>query len=199
MNNNYVEQVFLIYEDGRLISYVSIKDDEEWDEDIISGMLTAIMNILNIAIKSRYDDAEDTSICRFMFGKKRLIIEKGNTFFIAIILLGKEDESLLSNVGAIIRDIEQKYVSNLDHWNGDLGVFDGVDDVIITLLPLDKLSETEKKAIKDYKDKIFGLWSKKYHSIIQNGLLPKPHIWKDFDWKIDIEQKKENKKEEEDI
>jgi hypothetical protein len=189
----------LIYDDGRLISYVSIKDDEEWDEDIISAMLTAIMNILNIAVKERYEDSEDISICRFMFGKQRLIIEKGNFFFIAISLLGKEDESLQADIEAIIADIEQKYGSMLDHWNGDLGVFEGVDDVILTLLPLDKLSETEKKAIKDYKEKnkIFRLWAKKYHSIIQNGLLPKSHIWKDFNWKIDIEQKKGNEKEEE--
>jgi hypothetical protein len=42
-----VEQVFLIYRDGRLISYASINTDEHFDEDIVGGMLTAVMKLIS--------------------------------------------------------------------------------------------------------------------------------------------------------
>jgi hypothetical protein len=164
------------------------------DEDIVSAMLTAIMNILNVVLLKKYEEKEQVSIFRFKFGNKNLIVVKGINFFIALILLGKEERHLEPNINDIITDIESKYGSILNNWRGDLDSFEGVDEIILTLLPLDGLSEAERKALRDSKMryKIFDLWTKSYRTMIQEGLLPKPKMWKDFNWKMDFQKKKEN-------
>lgn len=188
-----VEQVFLIYKDGRLISYASRKGEECLDEDIVGGMLTAVMNLILFAFDRIEEGKEDIDLYKFEFGGRRLILETGKHFFIAIVLLGRENKSLLSKSEAIVRDIEEKYGSVLGEWEGFGDDFKGVDEIILTLLPLDKLSETERKEIGDEgkKMKVIELWSKIWHSLIQDGLMPKPHTWKNLKWKPIIDDEKE--------
>jgi hypothetical protein len=191
-NNSAVEQVFLIYRDGRLISYASLKDYDHLDEDIVGAMLTAVMTYIKVVIVQRWEGKEPVNYYRFKFGEKRLIIETRESFLIAMVLHGKENRSLQSQSKTIISDIEERYGSALVDWNGELSYFEGVDNIMLTLLPLDRLSEEEREAIREYKEKnnIFELWSKMHLSIIQDALLPKPHVWKDFNLNINNENKK---------
>jgi hypothetical protein len=188
-----VEQVFLIYEDGRLISYASIKEDECVDEDLVSGMLTAVKSLFFEVFAKKEEGQEDIDLYRFEFGERMIILETGKHFFIAIVLFGRENKSLLSKSRDIIQDIEEKYGSALVEWLGDFNDFKGVDEIILTLLPLDELTETESKAIGDEakKKKLLELWSKIWHSLIQDGLMPKPHTWKSLKWKPIIDFEKE--------
>ena len=188
-----VEQVFLIYEDGRLISYASLKEDECLDEDLVGGMLTAVKSLFFEVFAKKEEGQEDIDLYRFEFGERMIILETGKHFFIAIVLLGRENKSLLSKSEAIVRDIEEKYGSVLGEWEGFGDDFKGVDEIILTLLPLDKLSETERKEIGDEgkKMKVIELWSKIWHSLIQDGLMPKPHTWKNLKWKPIIDDEKE--------
>jgi hypothetical protein len=166
------------------------------DEDIVSAMLTAIMNIINVVLLKKYEDKEQVSIFRFKFGNKNMIVEKGDNFFIALIIVGNEDKSLEPDISDIITDIQKKYGSILDDWRGDLDSFKGVDEIILTLLPLDRLTDEERKALRDSKMryKIFDMWSKSYRTMIQEGVMPKPKIWRDFNWKMDIKKKTGNNK-----
>lgn len=187
-----VEQVFLIYRDGRLISYASLKGEECLDEDIVGGMLTAVMNLILFAFDRIEKGKEDIGLYKFEFGGRRLILETGKHFFIAIVLLGMENKSLLSKSEAIVQDIEEKYGSVLGEWRGDMNDFRGVDEIIITLLPLEELSEAERKAIEEEENrkKIFELWSKMQLSIIQERLIPKPSTWKNLKMKLEIDDEK---------
>ena len=191
-----VEQVYLIYEDGRLISYASIKEDECVDEDLVSGMLTAVKSLFYEVFAKKEEGQEDIDLYKFEFGERMIILETGKHFFIAIVLLGRENKSLLSKSRAIIQDIEERYGSALVKWGGDFNDFRGMDEIILTLLPLDKLSEAEKKTIKEkgMKKKIFDFWSKMHHSIIHEGLIPKPGTWKNLEWKPIIDYEKRSEK-----
>jgi hypothetical protein len=188
-----VEQVFLIYEDGRLISYASFKEAECLDEDLVGGMLTAVKSLFFEVFVKKEEGQEDIDLYKFEFGERMMILETGKHFFIAIVLLGRENKSLLSKSRAIVHDIEEKYGSVLSEWDGFGDDFKGVDEIILTLLPLDKLSETERKAIVEgeKRKKIFELWSKMWHSLSQDGLIPKPHTWKNLKWKPIIIDEKE--------
>ncbi len=188
-----VEQVFLIYEDGRLISYASLKEDESLDEDLVSGMLTAVKSLFFEVFAKKEEGQKDIDLYKFEFGERMIILVTGKRFFIAIVLLGRENKSLLSKSKAIVHDIEEKYGSALIGWLGDFKDFKGVDEVILTLLPLDKLSKEERKAIWDEgkKKKVLELWSKIWHSLIQDDLIPKPQTWKNLKWKPIIDYEKE--------
>lgn len=194
-----VEQVFLIYGDGRLISHVSLKGEEHLDEDIVGGMLTAVKNLLFEVFVRKENGEEAIGLYKFEFGERRVILEMGKHFYMAIVLLGMDNKSLLAKSEAIVQDIEKKYGSVLDEWQGNLGDFKGVDEIISTLLPLDRLSEAERKAIEEEgkRKKIFELWSKMHDSIMQEGLIPKAHIWKNLKWELNIDDKKRSGKKNE--
>lgn len=193
-----VEQVFLIYEDGRLISHTSIKGDEDYDEDIVGGMLTGVKNLLFEVFVRKEKGEEDIGLYKFEFGERRIILKTGKHFFLAIVLLGVENKSLLSNSEATVQDIEERYGSALEEWGGDMDDLRGIDEFIIKLLPLDELSEDERKAIAEegMGRKIFELWSKIQHSLVQENLIPKPGIWKNLNWKLNTDSEKESGKED---
>ena len=60
------------------------------DEDIVGAMLTAAMNLIKVVIVQRWEGKEHVEIYRFKFGERSLIIETRESFFIAMVLLGKE-------------------------------------------------------------------------------------------------------------
>jgi hypothetical protein len=188
----FVEQVFLIYQDGRLISYASIKEDEHFDEDIVGSMLTAVMNYILYAFGRMDEGSTGIGEYRFGFGERRLILEMGEHFFIAMVVLGREDKSMIAKTKAIVQDIEEKYGSVLDDWQGEINSFKGIDEIIVTLLPLDDLSEAERKAIskEGIREKVFELWSTKYLQFLQKGLIPKSHLWKNLKWELNPDNKK---------
>jgi hypothetical protein len=187
-----VEQVFMIYQDGRLISYASIKEDEHFDEDIVGSMLTAVMNYILYAFGKIEEGSTGIGEYRFGFGDRRLILEMGEHFFIAMVVLGMEDKSVIAKTKAIIQDIEEKYGSVLDDWQGEINDFKGIEEIIITLLPFDDLSEEERKAIwkEGIREKVFELWSTKYLSLLQKHLIPKAHLWKNLKWELKVDYKK---------
>jgi hypothetical protein len=159
-----VEHVFLINEDGRLISYVSLKGDGYSDEEFVSGLITATMNLLTDALTKKSDIKEDISQYKFEFGERNVILETGSHFFIALVILGMEDNALLDKSKAIIRDIDENYGDVFTEWSGNMKDFNGIDEIIMPLLPLEELSETEREKIKDegFLKKVHNLWAMMY-------------------------------------
>jgi hypothetical protein len=188
-----VEQVFLIHEDGRLISYSSLKGNEHPDEDIVSGMLTAVTSLLIDAFVKKEEAEKDIGLYKLEFGERNIILQMGNHLFIAVVMIGREDKALLSKSETLIRDIEEKYQEVIPDWSGSMKEFSGVDEMIMSLLPLEELSEEERKAISEekMKDKVFELWSKMYTTLKQETFMPKAHIWKNLQWKMDLDSAKE--------
>jgi hypothetical protein len=189
--NPVVEQVFLIHQDGRLISYASFEKYEHFDEDIVGGMLTAVMNYILYAF-GKIEERTDISEYKFGFGGRRLILETGEHLFIAIVVLGMENKSLLAKTKDIVRDIEKRYESAFGNWRGDLDDFAGVDELILTLLPHEGLSEEERMAIQKegIREKVFEIWSSKYLPLLQKGLMPKTHLWNNLRLDLNSDLKK---------
>lgn len=156
-----VEQIFLIHKDGRLISYASLRGDEDIDENIVGGMLTALMNLLIDAFVKKVKSEQEIELYKFEFGERNIIIDMGNEFFIALVTLGKEDKDLLDKTDAIIKDIEEKYGDVFVDWSGDTSDFNGITDIIMTILPLEELSEAKRQAVKDegFFKKVLELWA----------------------------------------
>jgi hypothetical protein len=192
-----VEQVFLIHQDGRLISYTSIKGNEYPDEDIVSGMLTALTTLLIDAFVLKEEAKKDIGLYTLEFGDRNVVLKMGNHLFIALVMLGKHDKELLDKSEAILRDIEEKYKDVIVDWDGTMRHFLGVDEMIMPLLPLEELSEEERETvIKDnLQKKVFELWSKIHLPQIQDNLIPRAHTWKNLNWKLDSSRFTKGKKE----
>jgi hypothetical protein len=150
MKSPIVEQVFLIYEDGRLISYVSLKKDDYQDEDIVSGMFFV-----------KKEAKGDVGPYKFDLGERNVILRMGKQFYIAIIIKGKENKALLDKFDSIVRDTQERYGDVFDNWSGEMKDVEGVNEIIMKLLPLEELSEAERETVKDkgLLKKVFEIWS----------------------------------------
>ncbi len=155
-----VEQVFLIHEDGRLISYASLKRDDQQDEDIVSSMLTAVKDLLTVVFVKK-EVKGDIGPYKFELGERNVILRMGEHFYIAIVIKGKDNKSLLDKFDSIVMDIQDRYGDVLDNWSGGMEDVEGVNEIIMKLLPLEELSEEERETIKDkgLLKKMMDMWS----------------------------------------
>ncbi len=125
-----VEDVFLIHNSGLLVTKVTRKLDEDVDREIFSGMLTAVQEF----IKDSFRKSERGGLNRMDFGTHKILIEHGQYTFLATVLLGGEPEFLPLFMLEVIKEVEQKYGSFLDKWDGSYSKLEGLEDIVRKLL-----------------------------------------------------------------
>jgi hypothetical protein len=138
------------------------------------------------------EDMTNIDEFKFGFGGRSLLLEMGENFFIAIVILGEDYEPLLAKTRVVVRDIEKKYGAVLDDWPGELDDFNGVDEIILRLLSLDDLSESAMEAVKKggIKEKVFKLWSIKYADLIQKSVMPGSRVLRNL--RLDLKRRSIN-------
>jgi uncharacterized repeat protein (TIGR01451 family) len=121
-----VEEVFLVYRDGVLISHLSRTLLPDKDEDVLSGMLTAVQEFVRDAF--RY--GEHRELHQMDFGDYRILIERGKLAYLAVVYSGKNSASVRKRVRSVLDRIETSYASVLDKWDGDMEKVVGVRDIL---------------------------------------------------------------------
>jgi hypothetical protein len=142
-----VERVFLIHEHSILITHQSIGKEHELDEDILSGMLAGVKNLISDAFgREEGSDVQD-HLRKLEFGDKNILLERGNHFFIAVVFSGRANKDLVSRIKSVITEIEERYSDELKGWEGYTDAFEGIDEIIATLLP--KVQVVEEEEVKE--------------------------------------------------
>ncbi|MEW5760850.1 MAG: putative Ig domain-containing protein, partial [Candidatus Thermoplasmatota archaeon] len=121
-----VEDIFVVYNDGRLIFHESRRLKPELDSDTISSMLTAIQNF----VKDAFVGGEEAKLGSFEYGKNKVVMEYGEYTILAIVISGLESSELRRKMRNAVIEIELKYSDVIRKWNGDLGKFDGISKLI---------------------------------------------------------------------
>lgn len=127
-----LDDVFLVHVDGRLIHHASRRYREAVDEDIFSGMLTIVQDF----VKDSFRQPTGVGLKRLEFGDSKIIIERGAHVYLAAVLSGHEPSLLPLYMAEVIRDLEVKYRTTLDHWTGLVGDLPGIQDFVEGLLAL---------------------------------------------------------------
>ena len=163
MKSPIVEQVFLSHKDGRLISYASIRDDYHQDEELVSGMLTAVKDLLTVVFAQKEAGA-DLGPFRFAMGEMNVILRTGRHFYMTTVIRGEEDKAISDKSEAVVKTIQERYGDIFYNWLGEMKSVEGVQEIITQLLPLEELSEAERETIKNkgLLKKVFELWSMMY-------------------------------------
>ncbi len=158
-----MEQVFLIHKDGRLISYASIRGDYHQDEELVSGMLTAVKDLLTVVFAQK-EAGTDLGPFRFAMGEMNIILRMGEHFYMTTVIRGEEDKAISDRSEAIVKTIQERYDDVFNNWKGSMKDVEGVDKIIGKLLPLEELSEAERETIenKGLLKRVFELWSMMY-------------------------------------
>jgi hypothetical protein len=144
-----VEEVFLIYEDGRLITHESVWAKEELDQDILSSMLTGVKDLISDAFVRGEEGKEEKGLQKLEFGEKSIFLEKGNKFFIAIIFTGIENKALFSKIDDVVNELEENYGDILESWDGDQKAFFGTSEIIWSLLSNKAFSQEQQAALEE--------------------------------------------------
>jgi hypothetical protein len=126
-----ISDIFLIYVDGRLVKSVSFgtKLSEGMDEDIMSGMLTAITDF----IKDSFSE-ETGSLKSLQYGKMTIYLERGVGMYLAVVFHGHPPHNLREKMRWLLIHLWERYKLKLKVWDGSMDGLDGLDIILKGLM-----------------------------------------------------------------
>ena len=111
-----VRDMMLVHEDGFLISrHETSKKDEDMDEDIFTGMLTAVLNFVEDSMSS-----EQESLRFFGFEHYRIMIKRGERVYAAVVFEGDRPKDIDDKLAKFLEKVEKVYRKSLMNWTGDI-------------------------------------------------------------------------------
>ncbi len=130
-----VEDVFIVGNEGRLISHRTRRLHADRDEDILAGMLTAIQEFIRDSFR------EGDELRRFEFGEKNIVIAKGSHIYAAAFFAGKPPKWAESTLGAFVSDFETRYEFDKKKWSGDVSALEDLDEMMALIVGVKKYKE----------------------------------------------------------
>ena len=106
-----VEELYLIYKDGRLLKNASAVEVKT-DTDIMSGMLTAINDFVQDSFNTEGD------LGSIDYGNNKIILQRGNHSYLAAVIYGEIDNKFKGKLINAVRTIETINPS-MSNWDGD--------------------------------------------------------------------------------
>ncbi len=125
-----VDEVFVIYHDGSLLSHDTRHLKPGMDDQILGSMLIALQSF----VKDSFKDETLTELKRMEFGEKRILVEREGPVFLAVILRGKRDGKATREMKYSLDGINHRFGGMLNPWDGDLEKVRGVKDMVKPLV-----------------------------------------------------------------
>ncbi|HEV8594441.1 MAG TPA: hypothetical protein VGR51_02820, partial [Thermoplasmata archaeon] len=120
------EEIFLIHHSGVLLVHMSKSIKADHDSDIVSGMLTAILNFVRDAF--HYDERQELQ--GLDLGQYRVHVRKGGITYLALVHTGKPTRWLGKSSARAVAEIESQHGDLLRTWDGDLRTVAGIRDIL---------------------------------------------------------------------
>lgn len=131
-----VEEVFTVYNDGRLINHISDAtygdDNEIPDEDIFTGMLTVVQAFIEDSFHTR----DETELKKLEFGKKTIMFKTGEHINIVLVYTGDATKKMHNAVLETQNTIEERHREVLKDWDGELEKLRGLEELVKPLLEI---------------------------------------------------------------
>jgi outer membrane protein assembly factor BamB/tetratricopeptide (TPR) repeat protein len=123
-----IEDAFLIFKDGRLVTHHTVRLRPEMDRELLGGMLVAIQNFVEDSLMA----STPGMLNELRYGNTKILIQRGAYLTMALVLTGQESKNLWRSMERLIQDIETKYTKVLSKWDGDQDKMWGVRKVFET-------------------------------------------------------------------
>src|SRR2546425_1285009 len=120
-----IEDLFLINREGLLIAHTTSRRDSHGDEDILAGMLTAIMSFAQDVFQE-----EIGGLRQFAIGNKTVALEPSQHVYVAAIGSGSIRNRLSTSLRDFLADIEERYGDRLQWWSGMNEDLLGIDAMV---------------------------------------------------------------------
>ena len=135
-----LEELYLIYSDGRLVSHVSDVENAI-DSDIMSGMLTAI----NDFVQDSFSSEEDLG--SIDYGQNKIVLQRGANYYLAAVVYGETDNFFKGKLANIIRTISIQF-PHLKNWDGDTSNNEPIDAILSPLMG--ETGTTNREMVDNY-------------------------------------------------
>ena len=142
-----LENLFLIHNDGRLISHVTKAEETAIDKDVVSAMFTAVQEFVRDSFQ-----AGEVGLKKLEIGERNVMIEKGESVYLALIYSGFPHQNIFNTLAMLLSDIEERYIGRIERWNGTKKALPGIDVMLQNYMAKDYEPgawEPEEEAIRE--------------------------------------------------
>ncbi len=144
-----IEQIFLIHlKTGLLVSHVASSDDDNVDQELISGMLTAIRDFVSEAFR----EGPDRELSEIQYGDTKIILELGRYSYFAFVVSGVEPKDFRDRLSKLNDRLHNLYFKELRQFDGELTGLEGCERELDRFLAIQKVQEQtqSKRKTKPY-------------------------------------------------
>jgi len=125
-----IEDLFLLYNDGRLIKHYTRRLKPTVDSDILSSMLAAVQDF----VKESLTQDEEGNLEEIKIGKMRIFLQKGKYLSIAVMIEGEDTEGIGTQVKTALKKAETEHEDILKGWDGDMATVKPLNELMNDLL-----------------------------------------------------------------
>jgi len=139
-----IDDLFLIYRDGRLIQHASKRlTAGEDSSEIMASMLTAVQTFIQDALSR----GQQAVLGSMEYSGKKILLEADRNLILAVVISGPEPDGLRSDLVQALRNIESEYSPLLPGWDGDIVALAGTRRFLTALgnFRAEELSELERR------------------------------------------------------
>jgi hypothetical protein len=123
-----VEEVFVVYNDGRLITSCAREECGTADADLMSGMLIAIQGLIQDGLES------GGRLESIKYGENLISLASGDHVVLAAVVYGKPDDQLQEDLKRTVSHIEGTYAGVIEEWTGEPSAMEGLDGLVMPLI-----------------------------------------------------------------
>ncbi|HEX9909178.1 MAG TPA: DNRLRE domain-containing protein [Thermoplasmata archaeon] len=121
-----IHDMMLIHNDGFLIGRYAHHVAGELDPDVMSGMLTAVLNFVEDSMSPSHEQLKT-----FGFKEYQVLVKRGGKAFASIVYSGDAPEGIDKSLGEFLATFERVYKKKIVDWTGDIDTdFAGVEVLI---------------------------------------------------------------------
>jgi len=139
-----VDEVFVMYKDGLLITCSTKTIEHGVNEDILAGTLMTIQDFIEVS----FGAMGESKLKEIKFGDREILIERGDNIITAVVASGDIPDDFNENVQNIIGKIEDRYQLPLADWDGNLSSLGGVQEIVEDLFEGENEEQEPKKEEK---------------------------------------------------
>ncbi|MGH8772897.1 MAG: OmpA family protein, partial [Burkholderiales bacterium] len=136
-----VEHVFLIHKrTGLLIEHVAADEMASKDPQLVSAMLSAILDFVRVS----FADSDSSGLDTLRLGELLLWCVQGPQAFLAAVIRGNPPENLHELLRDTLRNVHRHRHQALESFDGDSGIFPGLRDELGDCLRLQEKARKER-------------------------------------------------------
>jgi hypothetical protein len=133
-----VDDIFLLYNDGRIICHFTRIDKPQPDKDALKNKLKTVQNLIKTS------SGNDEIMDEISFGKNKMLIEHGNYIYILSVVKHRGSNELHERMKIAVHNIEIELRAQLKVWSGDKSALGGAKawlNILLSREPMERLPE----------------------------------------------------------